>query len=83
MDCTSKALPSFSDMVEAAGERKRPLYPVTVVANVLAIPVDTILAETRAGRLSYFLPDGRRQGKLISPEWVDEWIKEGTHGRVA
>ncbi len=36
--------------------------------------------EMRAGRLKYFLPKGRRQGRLIAPEWFDQWLEAGING---
>lgn len=71
--------PSFSQMLERLGIRPRIFYPVKTVAAVLGVPASTIVDEIHAGRMRYHLPQGRKQGRMIRPEWVDEWIEEGTH----
>lgn len=37
-------------------------------------------AECKAGRLRSQLPEGRKVGRMVRPEWVEQWIEEGTHG---
>lgn len=69
---------TFAEMAERLGIRPRLLYPVKTVAIVLGIPPSSIQDEIRAGRMRSFLPEGRKQGKLIRPEWVDQWIEEGS-----
>lgn len=70
---------TFSEMVERLGMKPRLLYPAKVVANVLGVPGTTVIEEMAAGRMKYHLPQGRKQGRMIRPEWVDEWLEEGTH----
>ena len=36
--------------------------------------------ECKAGRLRSQLPEGRKVGRMVRPEWVEQWIEEGTHG---
>ncbi len=31
-------------------------------------------------RLRSQLPEGRKVGRMVRPEWVEQWIEEGTHG---
>lgn len=31
-------------------------------------------------KLMYTLPEGRKVGRMVRPEWVEQWIEEGTHG---
>lgn len=69
---------TFADVARERGIPMRQLYDVRTVAAVLGVPRKTLDGEIRAGRLRYHLPVGRRQGKLIRPEWVDEWIERGT-----
>lgn len=40
----------------------------------------SLMDECKAGRLRSQLPEGRKVGRMVRPEWVDEWIEEGTHG---
>ena len=68
---------SFLEMAERLGIRPALLYPVSTVAMVLGVKTSTIYDEIAAKRLKCMLPEGRRQGKLIAPEWVDEWIEAG------
>ncbi|MBY4796764.1 helix-turn-helix domain-containing protein [Collinsella sp. AGMB00827] len=62
------------------GLPRKPLYSVTEISRVLGIKYATLNAEVNAGRLKSHLPAGRRQGRLVRPEWVDAWIEAGTHG---
>ena len=70
---------TFLEAAASNGVPVRMFYPVKVVARVLGVPVSTLNDEINAGRMKYMLPEGRKQGRVIRPEWVDEWIKEGTH----
>lgn len=74
MDSTTK----FADAAEAAGIRRKMFYSVREVAQVCGVPQTTIRYEIRSGRMRCMLPEGRRQGRLIRPEWVDEWAEEGS-----
>lgn len=73
---------TFAEMAERIGIKPRLLYPVKTVAQVLGVEPSTIYDEISAGRMRYHLPEGRKQGRMVRPEWVDEWIKEGTHGTL-
>lgn len=64
-------------MAEMAGLCAKPLYTVMEVSRASGISKRTIYDEISAGRLTAFLPGGRRQGKLIAPEWFDEWFQSG------
>lgn len=70
----------FIDMASRAGIDLKPLYYASEVSAASGIPVRTINDEMRAGRLKYFLPKGRRQGRLIAPEWFDQWLEAGING---
>lgn len=74
---------TFADMAAQLGLRPRLLYSIRNVADVLGVDVSTINDEITAGRMKYHLPPGRIKGKLIRPEWVDEWLEDGTHERTA
>lgn len=72
---------TFDSYVEAAGVRRKPLYTLRELEKILGIPYSTLRDECNAGRMTYHLPKGRKNGKLVRPEWVDEWIEDGTHAR--
>lgn len=63
------------------GYKPRVFYDLHEAASLIGVPYETLNKETNAGRLEYHLPRGRKQGKLVRPEWVDKWIEEGTHER--
>lgn len=69
---------TFAEMAEELGIRRRLMYPVSIVARVVGVPASTIWDEMAAGRMRYVLPEGRSKGKMVRPEWVDQWIEEGT-----
>ena len=70
---------TFSKMARECGFGGRVFMYVKDVASILGVSQQTINDEINAGRMKYHLPNGRKQGKLVRPEWVDEWIKDGTH----
>ena len=69
---------TFAEMAVKMGAPRKMFYYVAEVSAILGVPQNTLLSEIRAGRLRYMLPDGRRAGRLVRPEWVDEWIERGT-----
>lgn len=70
---------SFTEFVRSMGQTPKMFYSTREVAGFLGISQNTVLDEINEGRLKYHLPAGRKQGRLIKPEWVDEWIEAGTH----
>lgn len=72
--------PNFADLANRAGLKIKPLYYASEVSRASGIPVRTINDEMRAGRLKFFLPKGRKQGRLIAPEWFDQWLEAGING---
>lgn len=68
---------TFKEVADAAGLPSKVFYTLTEVSEILGIPRSTIDLEARKHRLTSFLPEGRKQGRLIKPEWVDEWIEAG------
>ena len=64
-------------MARAVGLREKGLYKVSEVSLATGVPVPTLHAEVRAGRLASFTPPGRKRGRLVAPEWVDEWMRSG------
>lgn len=67
----------FADVAQAQGLPLKLAYKASEVSKVLGIAVSTLDDEIKAGRLHSFLPEGRRCGRLIRPEHVDQWMLEG------
>lgn len=67
----------FADVAQTQGLPLKFAYKVSEVSKVLGVSVSTLDDEINAGRLHCFLPKGRRQGRLIRPEHVDQWVLEG------
>ncbi len=57
---------TFQQMADELGIRHKLMY--------------TLRIECKAGRLRSQLPEGRKVGRMVRPEWVEQWIEEGTHG---
>lgn len=79
MDSTSKEK-SFQAMADELGLRRKLLYTLREVARATGVDYCVLREECIAGRLKSHLPEGRTRGRMVRPEWVDEWLKEGTHG---
>lgn len=81
MDDTSKKPQTFRALAAELKLPRKLLYTLDEVSRVLGVPYNTLRDECTARRLTYCLPDGRCRGYMVRPEWVDEWIEEGTHER--
>lgn len=68
----------FAEMAAQYGLKLKGMYTMREVSNVTGVPYSTVRDEKESGRLKGFLPNGRKQGWLFKPEWVDEWIENGT-----
>ena len=69
---------TFSDMADRTGLAHKGMYTMREVSIATGVPYNTIRDERCCGRLKGFLPEGRKQGWLFKPVWVDEWIDGGT-----
>lgn len=65
----------FVEWASEAGLPRKAMYSVREVSAATGVPASTVYEEVKAGRLRAFRPNSR--GKLIRPEWVDEWIEAG------
>lgn len=70
---------SFLELAKEFGYGNCIFMYVKDVARILGVSQQTINDEINAGRMKYHLPSGRKQGKLVKPEWVEEWIQAGIH----
>lgn len=81
MDSTTND--TFAATAKELGIRPKLLYSMQEVAQITGVAYNTLRDECDAGRLEYHLPEGRRNGRLFRPEWVDEWIERGTHAAAS
>lgn len=70
---------AFTTTAKELGIKPKLLYSMQEVAEITGVAYNTLRDECDAGRLRYHLPEGRRNGRLFRPEWIDQWIEEGTH----
>lgn len=82
MDSNTESL--FKRTANELGLQPKLLYTMKEVSRITGVAYSTLLDECTAGRLKYHLPEGRKQGRLFRPEWVDEWIEKGaaSHGQA-
>lgn len=71
---------TFQQMADEPGIRHKLMYTLREASRVTGVPYDTLRIECKAGRLRSQLPEGRKVGRMVRPEWVEQWIEEGTHG---
>ena len=67
----------FAEMAETAGLPKKGMYTVREVSTATGVAYSTLCGEAANGRLRTFVPPGRSRGRLVRPEWFDEWWTEG------
>ena len=70
-------------MAQEAGLMLKGMYTVREVAEASGVAYTTLCEETAAGRLRTFLPPGRQRGRLVKPEWFDEWFSKGVSDQIA
>ena len=63
----------------SAGLPEQMTYSADETAEYTGIPYETLLEEIKGGALRAFVRLGRTKGYRIRPEWVDEWLEEGSH----
>ena len=64
----------FREWAAEAGLPAKAMYTVREVSLATGVPASTLYDEVRAHRLRALRPNGR--GKLLRPEWVDDWIEK-------
>ena len=72
---------TFQQMADELGIRHKLMYTLREASTGDGGGrYDTLRIECKAGRLRSQLPEGRKVGRMVRPEWVEQWIEEGTHG---
>lgn len=67
----------FALMAQEVGLPKKGMYTVREVAEASGVSYRTLCEEASANRLRTFVPLGRERGRLVKPEWFDEWFSAG------
>ena len=68
---------TFQQMADELGIRHKLMYTLREASRVTGVPYDTLRIECKAGRLRSQLPEGRKVGRMVRPEWVEQWIEIG------
>lgn len=64
-------------MVEIAGLPRKGAYSLREVSKASGAAYSTLADAAASGRLKTFLPPGCVRGRLVKPDWFDEWWTEG------
>ena len=73
----SESTPELLRRARIAGLPAKGAYTLREVARASGTSYTTLYEDAVAGRLQTFLPPGRTRGRLVKPEWFEEWWKEG------
>lgn len=73
----SESTPELLRMARIAGLPAKGAYTLREVARASGTSYTTLYEDAVAGRLQTFLPPGRTRGRLVKPEWFEEWWKKG------
>ena len=63
----------FLECAEAQGLPVKTFYSLSECAKVTGIGYKTLLRETKEGRLKCKTLTENRPGRMVKPEWMDEW----------
>lgn len=64
-------------MMLESGMPVKNAYRISEVAEASKVSNTTLSEDAKAGRIKTFLPPGRKRGRLVKPEWFEDWWKEG------
>lgn len=64
----------FDAMAERLGIQPRIAYTLPLLSRITGTPYSTLAAAAHDGRLRSVLPEGRQRGRLVRPEWYEEWL---------
>lgn len=73
--------PLFLALAEEKGIPRKLLYTPREVSKVTGVPYTTVIYACDRCKLRCSQPSGTKGRRLMRPEWIDEWIEEGTHGK--
>lgn len=64
-------------MMAEVGMPVKNAYRIGEVSRASGVPLTTLNEDAKAGTIKTFLPPGRKRGRLVKPEWFEDWWKEG------
>lgn len=73
----ARTAPEFARKAQLVGLRLKSAYNLKEVARASSVSYESVCKDARENRLKTRLAPGREKGKLVEPEWFDEWWKEG------
>lgn len=68
----------FAEAAAAAGLPAKMAYTVRECSKASGCSVSMLHEAVREGDLKSFTPPGRVRGRLVKPEWFDDWFERGT-----
>ena len=68
---------AFLEAAQQAGFPVKLAYTVREVSKISGIPYSTLQAAVQCGDIQSFLPPGRSRGRLIKPEWFEDYWLQG------
>lgn len=72
---------NFRESAEAAGlDPSKMFYSPAEVAQVLGCSVEQVRGWVEEDLIEHMIPRGRKRRPMIKPQWVDEFIADGTSG---
>ena len=76
-DLMAKTAPEFARKAQLVGLPLKSAYKLNEVAEASGVPYESVCRDARENRLKTRLAPGRERGRLVEPEWFDEWWMEG------
>lgn len=77
MDAGCSSGYELDDMAAKVGIPVKAAYTLREVAEAANVPYSTLVEAVRDGRLTTFLPPGRTRGRLVKPEWFEDYWEKG------
>ena len=71
---------TFQQMADELGIRHKLMYTLREASRVTGVPTTRCASSARRAACARSCPRGRKVGRMVRPEWVEQWIEEGTHG---
>lgn len=73
----ARSAPEFARKAQLVGLKPKGAYKLNEVALASGVPYESVCKDARENRLKTRLAPGRERGRLVEPEWFDEWWMEG------
>ena len=76
-DLMAETAPEFARKAQLVGLTLKSAYKLNEVALASGVSYESVCKDARENRLKTRLAPGRERGRLVEPEWFDEWWKDG------